>query len=162
MAWVLVVGVLGLLVVVLFAREPLTEYRRRRHERERERKRQWRRDRAEAAAARRTERAMNPARAAARRGAPRWQQVAQRSGSKCWLCGTRTFPDDRRRVGSGAEQFGATYPAVDFIVPIERGGTYELDNARVVHRHCHALRIADGGRENYGSPRRTYPPSAAG
>jgi len=159
-AWVLVVGVLALLTVVLLARTPLAEYRRRRQERERARKRQWRRERAEAAERRRTERAMNPARAAARRGVPRWQQVAKRSGSKCWLCGTRTFPDDRRRVGAGAEQLGATYPAVDFVVPIERGGTYELDNARVVHRHCQALRVADGGRDTYGAPRRTHPPSA--
>ncbi len=160
MAWVLVVGVLGLVTVVLFARQPLAEYRRRRDERERERRRAGRRDRAQAAAQRRTERAMNPARAAARRGAPRWQQVAQRSGSKCWLCGTRTYPDDRRRVGTGAEQFGATYPAVDFVVPIDRGGTYEIGNARIVHRHCQALRAADGGREAYGSPRRTFPPAA--
>ena len=99
---------------------------------------------------------MNPAKAAARRGPPRWQQVAQRNGSKCWLCGTRTYPDDRRRAGVGTEQLGATYPTVDYVVSIDRGGTYDMGNARIAHRLCAESRLANPGREEFRPPLRTY------
>jgi hypothetical protein len=159
-AGVLGVAALAVLVLVIVLRQPVAEYRARRREREQERKRQWRRDKEAARLQRRQERAMNPARAAARKGPPTWQQVEQRQGGKCWLCGKRTFPDDRRRTPAGSEQFGATYPSVDYVVPLESGGTYQVANARVAHRHCQALRRADGGRREYGAPQRTFPPTA--
>lgn len=102
---------------------------------------------------------MNPVRAAARKGAPRWQQVEQRQGSRCWLCETRTYPDDRRRVAAGEERLGATYPTVDYVVPIGSGGTYEFENLRIAHRHCQALRVADSARQKYAAPQRTFPPA---
>ena len=100
---------------------------------------------------------MNPARAAARKGPRRWQQVAQRQGSKCWLCGTRTHADDRRRIDVGREQLGATYPAVDYVVPLEGGGTYEMDNLRIAHRLCQERRLANGSRSQFAPPARTFP-----
>ena len=155
--WWIVIAVLAVACVALLARGPMAELRRRRRDQAQERKREARRQRRTDQARRREERAMNPARAAARKGPPRWQQVAARQGAKCWLCGTRTHADDRLRVDVGIERLGATYPTVDYVVPIERGGTYEIGNARIAHRHCEALRQADGSREAYGSPRRTFP-----
>jgi hypothetical protein len=154
--WVLI-AVLALAVVVLLVREPFSRWRVRRREREQERKREERRQRRQAKEERRTERAMNPARAAARSGPPRWQQVAERQGGKCWLCGTRTYPDDRRRTGPGSEQLGATYPTVDYVLPIDQGGTYEQDNVRIAHRRCRDVRIANSSRRDFGAPRRTFP-----
>lgn len=156
MTWVLIV-LLALVAAVLLLREPFSRWRVRRREREQERKRDERRQRRQEKEERRTERAMNPARAAARSGPPRWQQVAERQGGKCWLCGTRAYPDDRRRTGPGSEQLGATYPTVDYVVPIEQGGTYEQDNVRLAHRHCRDVRVANSGRREFGSPRRTFP-----
>jgi type II secretory pathway pseudopilin PulG len=155
--WVLIV-VLVLVVLALLLREPVGRWRVRRREREQERKRESRRQRRLEQEARSRERAMNPAKAAARSGPPRWQQVAERQGAKCWLCGTRTYSDDRTRVGTGTERMGATYPTVDYVLPIEQGGTYERDNVRLAHQHCRDLRRANLGRRDYGSPRRTYPP----
>lgn len=100
---------------------------------------------------------MNPARAAARKGPRRWQQVAQRQGGKCWLCGTRTNPDDRRRLDVGSEQLGATYPTVDYVVPIDKGGTYEMDNLRIAHRSCQDRRMANVSRTEFTPPKRTFP-----
>ncbi len=156
--WALI-AVLALAALALLLREPFTRWRRRRREQEQDRKRENRRQRRRAQAERRSERAMNPARAAARSGPPRWQQVAERQGGKCWLCGTRTYPDDRRRTGPGSEQLGATYPTVDFVLPIEQGGDYQLDNVRLAHRHCRDVRIANSSRREFGSPRRTFPPA---
>ena len=152
-----VAALLALAVAVILLREPVRELRARRRERERMRKRQWRQQRAEARERRRVERAMSPAKTAARRGAPRWQQVAERQGAKCWLCGTRTYADDRLRTPDGAERLGATYPIVDYVTPIERGGTYEPDNVRLAHRHCAQVRAQNPARDKYGAPRRTYP-----
>lgn len=161
MTWALV-AVLALMALVLLLREPFGRWRERRLEREQERKREDRRRRRQAKTDRRSERAMNPARAAARSGAPRWQQVADRQGAKCWLCGTRTYPDDRRRTGPGSERLGATYPTVDYVLPIEQGGTYQQDNVRLAHRHCRDVRLANIGRREFGSPRRTFPPQGPG
>jgi hypothetical protein len=155
--WVIVSAVAAVVALAFLLREPLAELRQRRRERERERKRARRRQRELDKAQRRTERAMNPVKAAARKGEPRWQQVAQRQGSKCWLCGTRTYPDDRRRLDVGAEQFGATYPAVDFVIPLDRGGTYEMDNLRIAHRQCQERRREDASRSKFAAPKRTFP-----
>jgi 5-methylcytosine-specific restriction endonuclease McrA len=154
--WVVFIAVIAIVALTLLLREPVAEFRQRRRERAQARKREWRRQREAEKERRRVERAMNPAKAAAKKGAPRWQQIAERQGSKCWLCGTRTFPDDRRRVDVGDERLGATYPTVDYLVPIDRGGTYELDNVRIAHRHCRDLRVANPARTDFGTPRRTY------
>ena len=158
MGLTVVVILAAVVALVLLLRGPVNELRARRQERERERKRQWRRDRDLAKAQRATQRAMNPAKAAARKGPPRWQQVAQRQGSKCWLCGTRTNADDRRRLEDGSERQGATYPVVEFVVPIDRGGTFEYDNTRLAHRHCSDLRTANPARTEWGPPKRTFAP----
>jgi hypothetical protein len=158
MGWAVFV-VVGLVVVLtLLLREPIAELRVRRRERDRERKRQWRRRRDAERAQRRSDRAMNRAKAAARKGPPTWQQVAQRQGPKCWLCGMRVFPDDRRRVDVGREQLGATYPEVDYIVPVEEGGTFQLDNVRIAHQRCRQVRLQARGRATYPPPKRTFTP----
>jgi 5-methylcytosine-specific restriction endonuclease McrA len=154
--WVVFIAVIAIVALTLLLREPVQEFRQRRRVRAQARKREWRRQREAEKERRRVERAMNPAKAAAKKGPPRWQQIAERQGSKCWLCGTRTFPDDRRRVDVGDERLGATYPTVDYLVPIDRGGTYELDNVRIAHRHCRDLRVANPARTDFGTPRRTY------
>jgi hypothetical protein len=153
-----VVAIVAALVALAFLlREPIGEVRRRRRERDQERKRARRRQRDLDRARRRTERAMNPVRAAARKGQPHWQQVARRQGSKCWLCGTRTFPDDRRRLDVGQEQLGASYPTVDYVVSLDQGGTHEMDNLRIAHRACQERRRADGSRTQFAPPKRTFP-----
>jgi hypothetical protein len=155
--WTIAVVLLAILAIALLLREPIAELRVRRRERERERKRAWRRQRDADRAQRRVERAMNPARAAARRGEPPWQLVAQRHGAKCWLCGTRTVPDDCRRRAAGSVQVGATYPTVDYVVPLADGGTYEMTNLRIAHRQCQQRRAQGGAGAKLGPPRRTFP-----
>ena len=157
MIWVLIV-VLALVALVLLLREPVGRWRRPASGARAGAQAGGPAPAAARQAERSRERAMNPAKAAARSGPPRWQQVAERQGGKCWLCGTRTYADDRTRVGTGAERLGATYPTVDYVLPIEQGGTYERDNVRLAHQHCRDLRRANPARREYGSPRRTYPP----
>lgn len=156
MGWVLV-SLLAIVVLVLALRSPIGELRKHRAGKQQERKRQWRKARDEARARHAREHAMNPKKAAAKSGAPKLSQVVNDSGSKCWLCGTRTFDDDRRRQPNGNERHGATYPVVDYIVALEHGGTHELGNVRVAHQHCAQIRRANPARTQFGTPKRTYP-----
>ena len=145
---------LGALAGVLVTTRILMEIDGRRAARDHEAKRIRRRERRERA--RTPENPMNPAKVAARRGAPTWKQVAQRQGSKCWLCGTRTYADDRIRDKGGRERLGATYPEVDYVVALDAGGTYADDNVRIAHRHCAATRRAKPHLTTFGRPPRTY------
>lgn len=153
----LVADGLGAVAGVLVASRIRAEMLRTRTDRMREEKRAVRRARRAARRSPDVERPRNTARAAARRGAPTWQQVAQRQGAKCWLCGTRTHEDDRMRDAAGVERLGRTYPCVDLITPVETGGTYEDRNVRLAHRHCAAARRDNPGQREFGRPPRTYP-----
>lgn len=119
-----------------------------------ERKRARRRERAERAKAA-PERPMNEAKAAARSGPPRWQQVVERTGTKCWLCGTRVYPDDRSSKGADA-RLGATHPVVDFVVEPDQGGSYAWDNIRLAHVACQRGRRARPDVTRFTTPSRTY------
>lgn len=154
--WDLAADALGASAGVLLTWRIVGEVRQRRSVRAQEAKRERRRERRQRARNPQPERPMNPARAAARKGPPAWQVVGQRQGTKCWLCGRRTHEDDRQRQPNGTYRLGATYPTVVYVTPIDRGGSYDLDNARVAHRHCAALRESDVGRREYGTPKRTY------
>ena len=153
--WV-IIGILVVVAAFLLLRGPVREWRARRAQSRQENKRQWRRERDEAKARHKAEHAMSRQKAAARDGAPTWHKVARIHGSKCWLCGTRTYDDDMVRKSSGSFAYGATYPVVDYVTPIERGGTYLDDNVRIAHRHCASVRAQHPDRGKYGTPPRTY------
>ena len=155
-AWI-VIALLGAAAAGLLLREPLRTWKSHRARQAQERKRQWRKDRDAQKAQRSIDRAMNPAKAAARNGPPALSQVARLHGPKCWLCGTRTFDDDAARDRHGKERLGATYPVVDYVVSIDSGGTFELANARVAHRHCAGVRASRPAQTQFGRPPRTYP-----
>ena len=157
MAWAVVLVLLAAVALLLILREPFGEWWARRRQREVEKKRAWRRQR-ELERAQRSGPAMNQAKVAARKGLPRWQQVAGRQGSKCWLCGTRTYPDDRQRVAAGEERLGAAYPVVDLVLPLDDGGTYDPDNLRIAHRQCSERRVVKPDRTDYRAPKRTFTP----
>jgi VanZ family protein len=147
-----VVGATGGAVV---ASIPMQHWSRHRAALEHERKRQRRRERRAAEAAP-PERPRNPARAAARTGPPRWQQVADRQGRKCWLCGARVRPDDRQPGPESQARQGATFPVVDFVVDPEHGGTYAWDNVRLAHVECQRRRRARPHATRFTPPLRSY------
>lgn len=150
----LLADAVGAVVAVALLNRPLAAWRRRNAERAQERKREARRAR-RAESRRPPERPMNEAKAAARSGPPRWQQVADRQGTKCWLCGTRVYPDDRDGSGKGA-RLGATFPEVDLVVPIEQGGSHAWDNVRLAHRACRRGRAARPDVTTFTVPKRTF------
>ncbi len=152
--WDLVADALGAGAAVIVTSRILVEVRSRREALQRERKRARRKERR--AKAQSSEKSRNPARAAARRGAPTWQQVSAKQGSKCWLCGTRTYADDHRRDASGTDRLGKCFPCVDYVVALESGGTYAESNLRLAHRHCASARRANPALTTFGRPPRTF------
>lgn len=147
---------LGAVAGVVITDRIMGEVHRTRRREAQERKREQRRQRRENVRNPAPERAMNRERAAARRGERSWKQVAQRHGGKCWLCGTRTYEQDRIRDASGRERLGATYPCVDYVVALEAGGSYDDANVRLAHRHCAAARRSNPSLTAFGRPPRTY------
>jgi VanZ family protein len=154
-----VADAVGATVAVVLLHRPLQAWRRHAADREQAAKRDARRLRREQEKLSRQapERPMNPERAAARSGPPRWQQVMERQGTKCWLCGTRVYPDDRQGSGKGA-LLGATHPEVDLVVPVEQGGSYAWDNVRLAHLACRRGRAARPDVTRFTTPSRTYTP----
>ncbi len=152
----LVADAAGAVVGVLVASRVMREVQQSRDARRQSQKRQERRERRERARNPNKDRAMNPVKAGAKRGAPTWQQVAKRQGSKCWLCGTRTYADDHRRDASGTDRLGKCFPCVDYVVALESGGTYAESNLRLAHRHCASARRANPALTTFGRPPRTY------
>jgi 5-methylcytosine-specific restriction endonuclease McrA len=76
----------------------------------------------------------------AREGQPiHWTQVAARDGMACHLCGDECDPDDYTRDGA-TFLAGITYPSVDHVIPLSLGGPHDLDNVRLAHCLCNALR----------------------
>ena len=79
----------------------------------------------------------------------------ERQGTKCWLCGTRVYPDDRSGKGADA-RLGATHPIVDFVVEPDQGGSYAWDNVRLAHVACRRGRLARPDVTRFTTPSRTY------
>jgi 5-methylcytosine-specific restriction endonuclease McrA len=77
-----------------------------------------------------------------------WRTIAKRDGLLCWLCGQWTDPDDfdlvEGRDRRSAVACGPTYPTLDHVVALSRGGDHVGDNVRLA---CHACNTRKGDRD---------------
>lgn len=84
-------------------------------------------------------------RKARKRGASRqdaginWKTLAQRDGLECHICGDLCDPLDKT-VANGVHRHGITFPTVDHLLPLSRGGTDTWDNVRLAHLWCNSLK----------------------
>ncbi len=70
---------------------------------------------------------------------PHWAVVARSHESMdCWICSEVTDPRDF--VSDEHFIAGPNYPSVDHIVPVSEGGSGEMDNLKIAHMLCNALR----------------------
>lgn len=63
-------------------------------------------------------------------------KLIKRDGLRCALCGGMCNPNDH----SYSEYAGATYPSIDHIIPMSKGGGHTWDNVQVAHMICNALK----------------------
>lgn len=59
------------------------------------------------------------------------EKLFDRDGGVCYLCGTRCNWND---VIDG--NAGDSYPSIDHVLPLSKGGTHEWTNVKLAHRKC--------------------------
>lgn len=68
-----------------------------------------------------------------------WRRLAEIQGDmRCHLCGDDCDPEDYKRRPDGTFIAGMTYPSVDHIHPLSRGGSNDLDNLALAHMLCNS------------------------
>jgi len=69
-----------------------------------------------------------------------WRTLTSHGETACYLCGEACNPEDYRTIvdrrGSIRRIPGDTYPSLDHVVPLARGGTHTRANARLCHMRC--------------------------
>lgn len=65
----------------------------------------------------------------------RWEQLVERDGLACSLCGDDCDPADFS-TRDGHFVPGITYPTVDHVVPLSLGGPNDESNVRLAHHLC--------------------------
>lgn len=75
------------------------------------------------------------------------EALFRRDHGTCYLCGGQCDFDDYRKDG---ENFivGDTYPSIDHVHPLSKGGSHTWDNVKLAHHRCNTLK-----RD------KTYPPA---
>lgn len=67
-------------------------------------------------------------------------QLIDRDDGICYLCGQLVDKNDFNITDDGWFVAGPSYPSVDHVVPLARGGINNMGNARLAHCRCNALK----------------------
>lgn len=67
--------------------------------------------------------------------------LRRRDNNKCWICGKETDPTDYKII-NGTIVVGESYPSIDHLIPIARGGLHQWENVRLAHKGCNSQRGA--------------------
>lgn len=72
----------------------------------------------------------------ARNGKVDWdisiERLLKRDGHVCYLCGEHVDTKVDTNLG--------TYPSIDHVIPVAKGGTHTWDNVKIAHRQCNSLK----------------------
>jgi 5-methylcytosine-specific restriction endonuclease McrA len=55
------------------------------------------------------------------------------------LCGEKCNWDDIE-YKDGKAKAGESYPSIDHIIPLSKGGTQSWENVKLAHRHCNSIK----------------------
>ena len=58
----------------------------------------------------------------------------------CYLCGNECDFNDKVITEEGYTIVGKTYPSIEHIIPISKGGLHSWDNVKLAHHYCNALK----------------------
>lgn len=79
------------------------------------------------------------------------KQLFNRDGGRCWLCGERCKWSDKKTRKNGIIP-GPTYPSIDHVIPLARGGLHAWDNVRLAHLECNMRKNDSVIEEGEGLP----------
>lgn len=75
----------------------------------------------------------------AKRDVIRLDDLIKRDSGICYICGCKTSKADQTYV-RGYKKCGPTYPTIDHVKPLARGGTHTWDNVRLACHRCNAIK----------------------
>lgn len=79
------------------------------------------------------------------------KRLFARDRGVCWICGKRCDFKDYKTTDKGVFIAGNSYPSIDHVVPLSKGGVHSWDNVRLACRGCNSRR---GNREQTAPPRK--------
>lgn len=66
-------------------------------------------------------------------------KLAHRDGMTCHICGEKVDWNDYNTL-EGCFYVGYSYPSIDHVVPISKGGRHVWANVKLAHHHCNTLK----------------------
>lgn len=64
------------------------------------------------------------------------ERLFERDEGICYICNTPCHYDDKTITDEGYFIAGSTYPSIDHVYPLARGGMHSWDNVRLSHHSC--------------------------
>lgn len=58
----------------------------------------------------------------------------------CYLCGKECDFDDKVITEEGYTIVGKTYPSIEHVIPISKGGLHSWDNVKLAHHYCNTIK----------------------
>ena len=68
------------------------------------------------------------------------KSLVERDGGICYLCGREIDWNDFTTDSAGNFICGSSYPTVEHLKPLARGGTHTWDNVRLAHHLCNSIK----------------------
>lgn len=68
------------------------------------------------------------------------RKVYERDGGVCYICGCKTNRNDSWHDENGYHVCGSTYPTIDHVVPMSKGGGHVWSNVRLACRQCNSAK----------------------
>lgn len=68
------------------------------------------------------------------------EKLYERDGGICKICGAKCDWDDKYVHESGCIITGNSYPSIDHIKPLSKGGLHSWDNIQLTCRHCNSVK----------------------
>jgi len=68
------------------------------------------------------------------------KKLYERDKGTCYICGCKCDPEDIKITEEGYYIAGDSYPSIDHVLPIAKGGAHTWDNIKLACRHCNAVK----------------------
>ena len=68
------------------------------------------------------------------------KKLIQIDENVCYLCGVECDSNDYTTDDRGSFIVGKTYPSIEHVIPVSKGGSHTWDNVRLAHHYCNTIK----------------------
>ena len=68
------------------------------------------------------------------------EKVIRKEKNVCYLCGSQCNSNDFTVDDRGSFIVGKSYPSIEHVRPISKGGTHTWDNVKLAHHYCNSIK----------------------